>query len=129
MVNFKIRKSDDLNEKKEEFIQLYNDTKISCADIPVILGITPSNYATLRKQCLKEGLITYRHKWAKNKKNKRVPSFIHYNTSRGTFSIVKNRVYYCSVRDYGVAVKIVDLLKKKDWDKSKMDEIKAEVGV
>lgn len=131
-------------EKYEEFIELYNNPEIRVEDIRKQLGWGTKVYNDARKQALKENRIMDRRspnsiKNCKGRpvKPKHKPKHYYYDWWSDKFVIVKR--YYVDKKDvvvyYGrydkedTAKQIVEELKKVDWDKNKLPQIKKELGL
>ena len=128
-MNFKIKKGDNLSEKEDDFIQLYNNKEVKIKEIMEKLDLSRSNFYTLRNRLGKQGKIKYRNNWNAQKRLRRVPKCIHKSTIKGIvyFQIKKGGVYYCAVKDSRDAIAIVEKLDKCGWNKSLVNEIKEEV--
>lgn len=128
-MNFKVVEGNYLDEYKEDFIRLYNNRRIRTRDIPRKLGITQSNYCSLRKELLSEGKIIDRSK--KHKKTvRRKPKHYIYEVRRGKrtyFAIKKNEVYLGCYKHREDAEEVVNRLKECDWDISQLKKIRKEV--
>lgn len=128
-VSFKLINGNDLEEYEEEFKKLYNDSTLPVRLIPEKLGITTGEYRRLRKTLLEKGEIKLRRK--PNKKPysyHRTPKNYSYNRAgHGTYTIIKNHVYYGTVKKEDDAVEVVRRLRECNWDKSKFKEIKKQV--
>lgn len=146
MVTFKIveNSSPTYMEKYEEFVELYNNPEITVEDIRKKLGWRTKIYNDARTRALKEKRIKDRRspnsiKNCKGRpvKPKHQPKYYYYDRVYGKFVIVKR--YYVNEKDimvyYGrydredIAIKIVAELKKVDWDKKKLPQIKKELGL
>lgn len=146
MVSFKVIENGRpaYMEKYEEFIELYNNPEITVEDIRKQLGWRTKIYNDARKQALKENRIIDRRspnsiKNCKGRpvKEKHQPKHYYYDRLHDKFVIVKR--YYIDKKDvvvyYGrydredIAIKIVNELKKVDWDKKKLPMIKKELGL
>ena len=146
MLNFKVIENSPPTymEKYEEFVRLYNDERITVEDIRKRLGWTMKVYSDAREQALSEGLIVDRRteNMKKNKgrprKAKFVPKYYTYKKRVGKFQVSKRYYHngeYYNVNYYGFyrnerdAQKIVEELKKVNWDKSKLGEIQKRLGI
>ena len=130
-MNFKIiNGNNDWLKQVDNFVELYNDITINSKTIISKLKLTVNEYRQLRKHCINEGLITPRKSPHPQKsKQKQEPTHIYYN---GYSFIVKKRVageyvYGGSYRKHSDAVKVRDALKKCNWDKNQIKQIKQEV--
>lgn len=143
MVNFKIVENPMpvYLEKYEEFIELYNDKSITIREILKILGWSSKSFEMAKKNALAEGRIKLRRpctSWSKVKKIKKPPKYYSYDKNAKKYAVKKsvyNRdtgrvgyVYYGLYSSEDVAKLIVEELKKVDWDKSKLEDIKLSVG-
>jgi len=120
----------DLEKYEENFIEVYNDKSIPACEIPDLLNISKNEYQRLRRNLHDAGKIKLRRA-SPNKNRKKLKKNKCYSITRSNgytyYQIVKNREYYCSVKTEAQAKKMVELMEKVDWDKSKMAEIKAYV--
>ena len=121
---------DELEKYEEDFIQAYNDPTIPATSIPSKLGLTINEYNRLRNQLHEDGKIELRRR-IRQRNPKRLKKNKCYSLTRtGWFTyyqIVRNRKYYGTVKTEKQAKKMVELMEKVDWDKSKFNEIKAYV--
>ncbi len=146
MVNFKIIENSPpvYMEKYEEFIELYNDKNITVEEIRQRLGWRTKVYNDARNKALEENRIIDRR--SKNSienckgrpvKEKHIPKYYHYDRWYGKFVIVKKYYrdkkevvsYYGCYNNEKVAQAVVNELKKVDWDKSKLKDIKQKLGL
>lgn len=113
-----------LNVTYEEFVKVYNEHKISVEHIKKIFG--RAKYDRYRKQGLKQGDITQRPHSLKFGKDDFGVKHYHYDKQRQQYRVRK--VIKGKYHSYGFydkeedAQKVVAILKKYDWDKTKLTE-------
>ena len=130
------------HEGYEEFIRLYNGNELTVHDIRVKLGWNVRTYTRARKKALEEGRIVERgdtNRVTKNSrkalKKKNPPKYYYYRHNLGKFIISKKlsvdgtekTVYFGAYKTKEECENIVRELKKVDWDKSKLEEIKNKI--
>lgn len=112
------------------FAEYYNDWSITTNEIRKKLKLTRTEYDTLRKQALEDGLIETRplnyRKIMKQKKSKNY-YFLKSRNGYDRYVIRKNGEYYCCCKTKEQAKLIVERLRECDWDKSQAQRIKQEV--
>ena len=131
-------------EKYDEFIELYNDRSITVDDIRRKLGWRTKVYNDARRQALREGKIIDRRspKSIKNCKGRPVkpkyqPKYYYFARDVNKFIVKKNYyidkkevvVYFGRYDNEKVAQKVVEELKKVDWDKNELPNIKKKLGL
>jgi hypothetical protein len=146
MVSFRVieNSSPAYMEKYEEFIKLYNNPEITVEEIRKQLGWRTKIYNDARKKALEENRIIDRRspnsiKNCKGRpvKPKHQPKHYYYDRWHDTFVIVKRYyinkkdvvVYYGRYKREDTAKEVVEELKKVDWDKTKLQEIKKKLGL
>ena len=111
----------------DELIKLYNDGE-RIKDILEKLGISYGVYYRLFKWAKSEGLIEPRGSGYRKNDEERAPTHMsRTNAYYDYYTISYNGEYYCNVKGYGNAVKVVERLKACGWDKSQAKEIKRSV--
>lgn len=111
----------------DELVKLYNDGE-KIKDILEKLGISYGVYYRLFKWAKSEGLIEPRSSGHCKNNEKREPTHMsRTNAYYGYYTIRYGGEYYCNVKGYGNAVKVVERLKACGWDKSQAKEIKRSV--
>ena len=135
-MNFNIVDGDNgYRELLPKFSELYNDKQIRVATIKKQLGLCQNDYRKLRRDAIKEGLITPRTKPYNTKKPtyKTNPRYVCKSISKGivyfivTRTINGKRIFYGNFKDIRQADRMVELLKENDWDINKRDELKQQV--
>lgn len=146
MVEFHIIENPDpaYFEKYDEFVKLYNDKNITVDDIRRKLGWRTKVYNDARRKALDEGKIVDRRSKksidnckGRPLKKKLQPKYYYYDKKTRKFIVKKNYyinkkevvVYYGSFKDCDVAKQVVLELKKVNWDKSKLNDIKQKLGL
>lgn len=146
MVNFRIVENSKpaYLEKYDEFIELYNNPEITVDDIRKKLGWRTKIYNDARTQALADGLITDRRtinsiKNCKGRptKEKHQPKYYYYDRLHNKYVIVKRYyvnkehivIYYGRYDKEETAQMIVEELKKVDWDKKQLNDIKKRLEV
>lgn len=142
MVNFRIVENAPPSyvEKYDEFVELYNDHSVTVKEIGELLGWSTNVFEQAKEHALSEGKISLRKpygnrgKWVKVRK---VPKYYSYSKNSGKFTVKKHifdevvgesvLIYYGSYKRECVAKRVVEELKKVDWDKNKLDEIHSQI--
>ena len=136
-MNFKIVEQESNNSKYEAFKDLYMNSGLIIKDIVKKVNIgntTACRYANevYRETGWRRSIV--RRAKAKKKENKKPRAVKYYCRTRNGYFIVekwdKSRiVYYGAYRDEVTAKKVVEELKKVDWDKKELSAIKKRLGV
>ena len=142
MVNFKIVENSlpVYLEKYDEFIELYNDPEIPVEEIRRRLGWRTKIYGDARRKALSENKIQERRRSVgvgRPVKKKHEPRYYYYDKTTGKFIIVKRCydgekdvvIYYGRYDREDTVKKIVEELKKVNWDKSRLEDIKKNLGL
>jgi len=117
----------------EEFINLYNNPNISVKEIYKKLGWTTKKYCRLRKKALKEKRIHERqprNRKPREKPKRKITNYTYNHHSR-KFLVRKGKNY--KMIHYGCydtreqAEKIVEELRKCNWDKKQLKKIEKKV--
>lgn len=121
--------NDDCMILVDEFARLYSDRSLNVPELCRVLGINRGEYRKLRRHCHDEGLIRFRNEGHLKRKKRNRTTHI-YRTPYG-YNIKKTLdgkpVYYGTYRDYRDAERVVEELKRVDWDKSQLESIKRRV--
>ena len=134
-MNFNIVDGDnDYLDLLPEFAELYNNKDIPASKIPEMLGVTRPTYRKLRRDALEEDLITLRHKPKRKRETyKTAPKNYSHQVCKGIeYYHVQKRIdgkllHFATFKDARQAERMVELLRECDWDRSKVDELKARV--
>lgn len=124
-------------EKYDEFVELYNNKDIKVDKIKAMLGWSANVFDKARKRAVAEGKIINRHPGSHFKKSggKKSPKYYSFNRNANKYMVkkwldkggVRKECYfglYCSE----VAVRrVVEELKKVDWDESELENIQVKV--
>lgn len=113
-------------DQYEKFIELYNKG-LTYRKIQEKLDICYSKCFRFFRKARDEGRITPRGKGNPPREKHKVTNIHRTNPYQNKYNIKHSGVYYCTVRGYGNAEKIVERLKECDWDKSQVKEIKRSV--
>ena len=131
MVNFKVIENiDRVTPLLDDFIRLYNNPLVTCAEIRKRLGISTNTYIRLFNKALSNGDIEYRRGPNPNKKNgwvKREPRYWSHIRAEDRWQVRYKREYFCSCKSQREAELMVKELRKCDWDKSRVKEIQFDV--
>ena len=130
MVNFKVVENvDRVTPLLDDFIRLYNNPLVTCAEIREQLNISYKTYKRLFDKAISDGSIEYRrtNPTPYKEKKPREPRFWSYCTTANTYQVYHHDQYYCSCRTREEAEWIVEELRKCDWDKSCVKEIQFDV--
>lgn len=106
------------------FVEQYVDTDIKCDDIRRNLSLNTSEFAKIRKEVIRRGLITGEERVKKITK----PKYYHFSERYGKYMITKSiggmKKYFFSCKTEEEAEILRDELVKVGWDKSKVDKDK-----
>ena len=127
-------------EKYDDFVELYNNPNITIVDIRNKLGWTVKTYTLAREKALSEGLIKERRvrsKKGRPRKKKKVPKNYYYRKNTGNYVVTKRitinkevkTIYYGTYKNEEECVKIINELKKVNWDKKELPNIKKKLGI
>lgn len=122
-VNFRIVEESgrDWNKCYEDFVRLYTDMSLTVKDIREKMNLGISQYQTLRKHCINEGLIPN----GDRKKLYYTPK--GYSRCHGKFVVRKringHDIQFATYSDEDDAKNAVKLLREINYDKEKFLEI------
>ena len=134
MVNVNIIEGVDARNEAYEYMKqkVLNGEKFLNKEIKEKYDISFSGIRNLKIELSEElGVKLYKGKSPKEKRKKHI--YYSHNRSKGYFIIQKQidgkNVYFGYYKSAETAEKVVEELKLVDWDKSRLDEIKAKLGV
>lgn len=110
----------------ERFVELYN-SPITVRELVRILGINYYCYAKYRKQALEEGRISLRRRGNCRRSKREIKNIHRASPWYNQFNIKHDNEYFCCVKGYNNALKIVERLEACGWDKNQVSRIKKEV--
>lgn len=127
-------------EKYDEFVDLYNNPNISIVDIRSQLGWTVKTYTLARLKALEEGKIVERRSrgnQGRPRREKHIPKNYYYRANSDNYVITKRKtidgevrtLYFGTYKKEEDCVRIIKELKKVDWDKNELDNIKKKLGI
>ena len=117
--------------KFEDFVDYYNNSDMTVLEIINLLGWNNGQYKKARKKAIEDGVLIPRtqHTARRSKKTIRKPKYYVYHVSNHKYCIVKKirnkNVYFGQYDDESVTKKIVEDLKKVNWDKSLLPQIQS----
>ena len=60
----------DYLNRKEEFVDLYNDKSLTVPEVIEAMGVSVNEYKILREECFEEGLIVLRQRGGNTKRKR-----------------------------------------------------------
>ncbi len=125
-------------EKYDEFVELYNDESYTVKEVMDKLDWSHRIFEQAKKQALDEGLIKLRKPYDRGvRRMRKIYKYYSFDKCSGKFAVKKSIfnentgvsevVYYGLYANEEVVKRVVDELKKVDWDKGRLEDIKCRV--